>query len=353
MMRKIIPSLIEIKYNTMNYILTFVIFTIILFLYVHIVAEYSRSEDLEIYEMDYIDNKQFQEVCNIKQPVLFEFKTVEPRIFQEMTISILANNTNDEIKIVDSNDYWKNTDTVDYISVPLQTAHKLMETDINSHFFTEQNGLFMDENKFSSKLASLDHYFKPYATIQTKTDFLMGSKHCTLPLRYHTDYRHLLCVASGKIHVKMTPWKSSKYLSPIQDFEKYEFRSSINVWNPQQKYMHEMDKIKFLDFDVMSGYVLCIPSYWWYSIKYSDEPDTCAFTCTYNTVVNRLAHITDIGRYMLQQQNITKKITKTVQFASQSIEIPPQHQEEDIITKHDIPETIQEKTIEILHNSVL
>ena len=120
----------------MDYFLTFCIFTIILFLYIHIVGEYARSEDLEIYEMDYVDNKQFQEVCNIKQPVLFEFKQIEPQIFQDMNINSISNSTKDDLKILDSNDYWKSCESIDYISIPLQTAHKLMETDTNAHFFT-------------------------------------------------------------------------------------------------------------------------------------------------------------------------------------------------------------------------
>ena len=296
----------------MNYFIAFAIFTIILFLYIHVIAEYGRSEDLEIYEMDYIDNKQFQEVCNIKQPVLFEFKSFEPELFNNLTISSIANITNDEIKIIDLNDYWKSKDAVEYITVPFQTANKLMETDINAHFFTEHNDIFMDENNISSKLKALDHYFKPYSTIQTKMDLIMGSKGCTLPLRYHTDYRHLVGVTSGKIHIKMTPWKSTKYLSPIKDYETYEFRSAINVWNPQQKYLHEMDKLKFLEFDILEGHILFIPAYWWYSIKYSDEPASTAFTCTYNTFINRIANISDIGLHILQQHNITEKITKTL-----------------------------------------
>ena len=323
----------------MNYFIAFAIFTIILFLYIHVVAEYGRSEDLEIYEMDYIDNKQFQEVCNIKQPVLFEFKSFEPEIFKTMTIPAIGSGTNDEIKIVDSNDYWKlqtAQDSVDYITVPFQTAHKLMETDTNSHFFTEHNDIWMDENKLSSKLADLDPYFKPYATIQTKTDFIMGSKGCALPLRYHTDYRHLIGVTSGKIHVKMTPWKSSKYLSPVKDYENYEFRSPINIWNPQQKYMHEMDKIKFLEFDIQVGNILFIPPYWWYSIKYSDEPDSSAFTCTYNTIVNRIANIPDIRLYMLQQQNITKKITKTLHIIDGG-NVDKQVTEENHVETHSEP----------------
>jgi len=294
----------------MNYFLAFGIFTIILFLYIHIIGEYSRSEDLEIYEMDYIDNKQFQEVCNIKQPVLFEFQKFEPTIFQDMHIQTFANTV--DLNIVDSTDYWKNLDTIDSISIPLQSAYKLIETDTNAHFFTENNIDLVEDANLGTILKPLDVYFKPYGTIQTNYDFMMGSKNCICPLRYHTDYRRLLCVSSGKIHVKMTPWKSSKYLNPIKDFEKYEFRSTINVWNIQQT--SSLDKIKFLDFDIPAGYILYIPPYWWYSIKYSDLTDTCAFVCSYNTIINRIAHISDIGMYFLQQQNITKKTVKTLKL---------------------------------------
>ena len=324
----------------MNYLIALVIFIIILFLYIHIVGEYSRSEDLEIYEMDYVDNKQFQEVCNIKQPVLFEFKSIEPHIFQELEIQTIANSTKDDLNIIDSNDYWKSEDTVDSISVPIQTAHKLIETDTNPHFFTEDNGNFIEENNLATKLKLMDEYFKPYGTIQTQYDFIMGSKRCVTPLRYHTDYRRLLCVASGKIHIKMTPWKSSKYLNAIKDFEKYEFRSPINVWKPQQKYMHEMDKIKFLEFDVLQGHVIYIPPYWWYSIKYSDEPNTCAFVCTYNTIINRVAHIPDIAMYMFQQQNITKKMVKTLNLQNQAEENQAEENQAEEIDNDDIQNNI-------------
>jgi hypothetical protein len=43
----------------------------------------------------------------------------------------------------------------------------------------------------------------------------------------------------------------------------------VNVWEPQKKYAQEMERIRFLEFDVHPGYVLYIPPYWWYSIKYT------------------------------------------------------------------------------------
>jgi hypothetical protein len=135
---------------------------------------------------------------------------------------------------------------------------------------------------------------------------MMGTKQLGTPLRYHTGYRHFLTVQTGRIMVKMTPWKSAKYLYPIQDFENYEFWSPVNVWNPQPKYLHEMDKLRFIEFDVTAGHVLYIPPYWFYSIQYLEE-DTLVCGFTYHTPMNCLANLPNLTRYYLQQANIEKK----------------------------------------------
>jgi hypothetical protein len=114
-----------------------------------------------------------------------------------------------------------------------------------------------------------------------------------------------MIVVSGKIQVKMTPWKGSKYLKPIHDYENYEFRSVVNPW-----IVSENDKIKYLEFDVDAGNVLYIPAYWWYSIKFSDNSAICC--ATYNSVMNIFAHAPQWGRYFLQQTNIRKKMAKTI-----------------------------------------
>jgi hypothetical protein len=58
----------------MNFLFNIIIFLLVLFLYIHITHQLKTSEDLEIYELDYTTNQHLQEVCDIKQPVLFEFK---------------------------------------------------------------------------------------------------------------------------------------------------------------------------------------------------------------------------------------------------------------------------------------
>jgi hypothetical protein len=44
--------------------------------------EYKQSEDLEIYEMDYNNNVQLQEICNVKQPIIFDIEPIFPTIIE-------------------------------------------------------------------------------------------------------------------------------------------------------------------------------------------------------------------------------------------------------------------------------
>ena len=108
----------------------------------------------------------------------------------------------------------------------------------------------------------------------------------------------------------MTPWKSSKYLYPIKDYNNYEFYSPIHIWKPQRKYFQEMDKMHFLDFELEKGQALYIPPYWWYSIQYTSN-NTLVSGFTYNSLVNHTANAKDLLLYYLQQSNTKTKITKT------------------------------------------
>jgi hypothetical protein len=112
----------------------------------------------------------------------------------------------------------------------------------------------------------------------------------------------------------MTPWKSSKYLYQYRDFETYEFRSPINVWKPSKKYRNEMDKIRFLEFEVNPGFVLSIPPYWWYSIQYDDKVDTLICGFTYNSLMNAISNVPYFVKYYIQQSNIQKRVAKIIQF---------------------------------------
>ena len=180
----------------------------------------------------------------------------------------------------------------------------------------EDNQDFLEESGLLSEIRELDDFFKPSFNVHSKYDLLTGSANCVTPLKYHTDYRRFLVVSSGKITVKITPWRSRKYLHPIIDYDNYEFFSKLNPWSPQKEFLNDADKIKFLEFEIVAGHVLYVPPFWWYSIKF--YPDSQIVVTNYQTFMNICSNTPDILRYYLQFHNTKVKISRTLELPTES-----------------------------------
>jgi hypothetical protein len=273
-------------------------------------SQFKKGEDLEIYEMDYISNAQLQDVCDVRQPFLFNVRDIVPGLFSDISAQNIAKYGSHDAKLKDSNDYYGEQLPVDSISLPLHTVFNVIENDKTGHYFSEDNDEFLDESGLLKRIGSIDEILRPTFTVHAKHDVLFGSCNTATPLRYHTNYRQFLCVTSGKVRVKMTSWKSTKYLHPYKDYEQYEFRSPVHPIKPAQQYVSDYEKSNFLDFEVNEGFMLYLPPYWWYSIIYLDDPSTFVCKTTYSTIMNCISNLPDLALYVLQQQNITKKIHK-------------------------------------------
>lgn len=295
------------------------IFLIVLFIYVHLAHQYKRSEDLEIYELDYASNTYLQEVCDVKQPVLFDYRSVVPEFYEAVTYDNLLDDryASYDIRVKEVADYFapEGDVSVDYVVLPYSSGSNLMKSDPKSAYFSENNEEFVEESGLIAQWERNNDYLKPPMVVQTKYDLMLGSRGVALPLRYHTHHRHFISVNSGKIRIKMTPWKSTKYLYPYRDFETYEFRSPVNVWAPQKKYRHETDKIRFLEFEAGEGFVLYIPPYWWYSIQYDNQVDTLLCGFTYNSLMNLVSNAPYYVKYYIQQSNIQKRVAKVLDYS--------------------------------------
>ena len=140
---------------------------------------------------------------------------------------------------------------------------------------------------------------------------MTGSIGSKTPLRYDLNYRNFYYVTSGKINIKLIPPHNSKYLYPVKDYDNFEFRSPVNVWNVQSDYKADFDKVKVLDVSLSKGEIIYIPAYWWFSIEYEKISSVCAFK--YRTFMNYLAISPEIVLSMLQGQNIKRDIVKKVE----------------------------------------
>jgi len=289
----------------MNFLLHFIYFLIALFIYTHIVSQYKKSHDIKVYASDFENNAQLQTVCDIKQPVAFQYASVSPDFFAQLSPETLASFIGSKTVLVkEVDDYYKDNasrarTSISSLPLALHTFNTLIGTDSRGRYFSENNSHIVDNHSALDALfRQNDENLKPTFTLFTKYDFCMASMGAYTPLRYHTHYRHFVAVHSGRISVKLTPFKSSKHLHPIKDRENNECWSPVNVWTPQDKYSDDFGRVRFVDIDVAPGSVLYVPPYWWYSIRFV-EADTLITTTTYNTVMNVAANSIDYAQSMI------------------------------------------------------
>jgi len=298
------------------------IFFFVFFSYIHVTNCWKTSDDLELYETDYVSSVQIQETVAVKQPVLFKLplddaKSRVHQFCEKFRISQMEKYDNIDVRVKTANDYFEETNItqsvgVESVHLPLRSAQTLLATDTYSKYFSENNGEFMEETNLDGFAAShLDPLLKPPLVVFSQYDVVFGSPRAVTPLRYHNHYQRYLAVASGKIRVKMCPPKYRKTLDIIEDYDHYEFWSTLRVWSPYESLSkgdkERIDRVKMLEFDVYAGHVLFVPPYWLYSIRFSGDADTTVCSITYDTAASIAANAKPLAIHLVQRTQ-----TKTV-----------------------------------------
>ena len=291
----------------MKIIIGICIFCLVLFLYLHIQFHLKTSEDLEMYEIDQPSKEKLEEICDLRQPVLFDFEC--QKILDTSNRDYITNNYHAfEIKIRNTKENDKNVEL--YIPLPLHSAIKLFNEDKDSTYFSESNKDFLDETGVIKNFKYNDDFLRPYMVSNCNYDIIMASKETCTPFRYEINYRYYLLLTQGSAQIKLAPPHSIKYLYTNYDYEIFEFRSPVNPWKPQPKYSADFDKIKCLEFTLLPGKTLYIPAYWWYSIKLNENTSISCFN--YRTYMNNIAILPYICLHALQIQNIKRDVVKKV-----------------------------------------
>ena len=335
----------------------FLLFATILF-YVHLQFQYKKKEDLEIYEMDYLSNANLQEVTDLKQPVFFSMEGTESLFSQ------LHPDLKEEVVVKDVGDYHRSSSlslskdngkketAIIGIALSFSSAYGLMDSDPKHVFYSEQNGTFLEETDILSSFQKFGSKIGTGWSVQTKYDLLFGSPKVTMPWKFHTSSQRFLVVSPGSgVRIKMTPWKSRKYMDLVYDYESFDFWArSVQDTN-----------MKCLDFDLKSGQVLYIPPYWFYSVEFLSgsslsEEETIQKTkisflasFTFATPMNIVANADAYGYAFFSQtsdSSISSIVKTIIPFSSvkrkeEEKELIPEKTEEKKSEKEDIPkETI-------------
>jgi hypothetical protein len=313
------------------------IFCIILFLYLHILFHFKTSNDLEIYEVDQISKEKLEEICDLRQPVIFDGEELGDKMCQlTKKDNLLVSFPIFDVKIKNIND----KDTEVNIPLSLQNADKLFKQDKEHCFYSECNQEYLIETGINKHINSNDEFLRPYFLSNSSYDFIIGSKDLETPLRYEVNYRNYFLVTQGSVIIKLTPPINSKYLYPKDDYENFEFTSPINPWNPQIKYKNDFDKIKCLEVVLTPGRFIYIPAYWWYSFKFNENTSVSNFK--YRTYMNNIAILPRICLYSLQNQNIERKIAKKMDITELNKKF---ENNQEIKQEYDINEDNKEEEI--------
>jgi hypothetical protein len=270
----------------MNTLISLLTICIVVILYIHVVHQLKTSNDLEIFELDTPVKSKLEEICNLRQPLLFPY--YEEYIAQ-LSLSRLTEYKAFDVTIYDSS-YNSSTTT-------LNNAFQLLD---KKKVISIHNNDFLQETTLYKQYINIDAYLRPPMVSTINYDILFGSKDSTTRLEYSTYYRNYLYVSDGSITIKLTPPRSSKYLNVEKNYAKQEFYSTLHPWNTT------FDKIKFLEIVVSKGQMLFIPAYWWYSIQF--DKNSCVCTLQYKTIMNIMATLPDICMGILERQNTKTKI---------------------------------------------
>ena len=146
----------------MNIFLAIIIFCITLFLYLHIYYHLKTSNDLEIYEIENPSKEKLEEICDIRQPVLFNF--VNERINHNLNLNAILNYYSAfDVQIRDLKQ--TNEDEL-YIPLLLKTAHSLFENDKDSKYISEKNHDFLEETGLKKAYQYNDNFLRPFLRIK-------------------------------------------------------------------------------------------------------------------------------------------------------------------------------------------
>jgi hypothetical protein len=269
-----------------------------------------------MYEVEEPSKNKLEEICDLRQPVLFDFEC--DKIIETTNKNYISNHYNSfEIKIRNVND--QDTSSELYIPLSINSAVKLFEEDKNSCYFSENNSEFLEETGIIKNMRHNDEFLRPYMVSNCNYDIMMGTNNTCTPFRYELNYRNYFVLTQGSAQVKLTPPNSSRYLYPIYDYENFEFKSPVDPWNPQPKFKNDFNKIKCLEFTLTPGKTVFIPAYWWYSIKFNSNTSISCFR--YRTYMNNAAILPYIGMHALQIQNVKRDVVKKANISQLNHEI--------------------------------
>tara|TARA_B100001093_G_scaffold511116_1_gene578330 strand:+ start:1342 stop:2217 length:876 start_codon:yes stop_codon:yes gene_type:complete len=284
----------------MYIIINLLILVLTLFIYIHVYNHINSSNYLEIYEVDNVSKEKFEDLCNLKQPLILN----NYNIFENINLDLIIKNYSDfDIKIN------KKDDTNLCLPIKLTNAIELFHVDSSSNYISYENEEFLEETTLSKEFNTQDLFLRPYNVSNIKYNIILGSINSYTKLQYSINCRNYFYILNGSVEVTLCCPNNYKYLYINKNYELLNFESVVDLYNIDEIYKKEFNKVKFLRVTLTKNKLLQIPAYWFYSIKILEE-NTLLSHITYRTYMNSLAISPYLFLQFLQNNNIKRYTTK-------------------------------------------
>ena len=151
-----------------EYFLGILIFCVVLFLYLHIIYHLKTSSDLEIYTIESPSKDKLEEICNLRQPVIFDMYNTQ--LIDNCSLIALDDKYNAfEISIRDINNNDQKSEQ--YVPLLLKESIELFKNDKEKKFITEKNEDFLEETCVVKILRYNDYFLRPPFVAKCMYDF--------------------------------------------------------------------------------------------------------------------------------------------------------------------------------------
>lgn len=289
----------------MKTLISILIFCIVLFIYLHINFHLRTSNDLEVYEIDQPSKEKLEEICDLRQPVIFDYNV--DGLLNDCNIDNIEKNYGAfDIKVRNIKEYDDVSEL--YLPLTLNTGREIFRKDSEERYLSENNQEFLEETSLIKNMRYNDNFLRPFSVSNCSYDLLFSSNNTKTILKYELNYRNFFLVTQGSVKIKLISPKSSKYLYTIKDYDNFEFLSPVNPWDVQNQFKSDFDKLKTLEVTLNKGQIIFIPAYWWYSIWFQENTSLVSFK--YKTYMNNIAISNHLLVNMLQNQNVKREIAK-------------------------------------------
>jgi hypothetical protein len=253
----------------MRSIIYITIFLLCIVLYIHIYYHLKVSDEENIFEIDYTDKVNLEEVCDLRQPFTMEI---------ENTLNMKSEQLKSRLNIVHQKRQKEEKGTTE--NDDADKSDKNEDNDIVTKIYSEHNKEILSDETIQTSIKSFEKTIIPEFTIQNVYDILVSDDNFSTPFVSNFNHRNYLYFSEGNATIQFV---SHKHNDKLEHHLDYELLQKVSTDVPSR-----VKGVTIKSINVKAGEFVYIPPRWWYSVNFKSRSLVVKFQ--YKTVMNIIAH---------------------------------------------------------------